>query len=371
MGLRRRHVIPRERGCGSMRRTMRSAGTRHLARCFVAAATVALPRVGMAQDAAPSARALFIEGRKALTASVPDLQRACDLFAESQRLDPSSGTLLNLADCHQRQGKTATAWADFLKAAQLAGVQHRPDSIEEARRRAAELEATLSYLTIEVEQKVPDLKMREGERVLGEEIVGVRLPVDPGPLSIVASAPGFEPWSTNIVIGPKSDNKVVKVPRFTAVATSPPTAPPPAANSQVGQAPPRRPEATKAAEHPSAPIRSKRPVVGYLLGGTGIVLAGAGSVFGILAWRSYGTADHDCPTHVGCSKGALQERSTAETFANLSNVGIGLGAVCVAVGAILVVRSHGEQAEGAKSATVSITARPETGGTTVSLQGRF
>jgi hypothetical protein len=38
---------------------------------------------------------------------------ACPLFDASFRADPALGTLLNLADCNEHLGKTATAWARF------------------------------------------------------------------------------------------------------------------------------------------------------------------------------------------------------------------------------------------------------------------
>ncbi|NOU28880.1 MAG: hypothetical protein HOO96_13330, partial [Polyangiaceae bacterium] len=49
------------------------------------------------------AETLFREGRKALEAG--DYAVACAKFAESQRIEPAPGTLLNLAGCEERSGK--------------------------------------------------------------------------------------------------------------------------------------------------------------------------------------------------------------------------------------------------------------------------
>ena len=93
-----------------------------------------------------AAEALFQQGRALLERG--ELAAACAKFESSQVNEPSGGTLLNLADCRARQGKTATAWAHFVAAERLAGLQGRPEQAAEARRRGSEIEPTLSTLTL-------------------------------------------------------------------------------------------------------------------------------------------------------------------------------------------------------------------------------
>jgi hypothetical protein len=57
------------------------------------------------------AESLFREGREAMNAGA--LDTACSKFAESHRLDPALGTLLNLALCEEKRGRLATAWEKF------------------------------------------------------------------------------------------------------------------------------------------------------------------------------------------------------------------------------------------------------------------
>src|SRR4051812_28534695 len=82
-----------------------------------------------------SAEALFAAGREA--AQRGDYRQACDKFAESQRLDPAPGTLINLGDCNEHLGLLASAWRYYREAAdrlpgdkRVAGLRARVAAIE-------------------------------------------------------------------------------------------------------------------------------------------------------------------------------------------------------------------------------------------------
>jgi tetratricopeptide (TPR) repeat protein len=85
---------------------------------------------------------LFRRGRTALAAG--ELAAACPALEESQRLDPSGGTLLNLALCHERAGQLSRAQTEFVAAAAVARREGRGDRETEATSRAQAILARLA-----------------------------------------------------------------------------------------------------------------------------------------------------------------------------------------------------------------------------------
>src|SRR5262249_43356511 len=85
---------------------------------FLALALLVAAPLARAQSNKVAAEALFEEGRRLM--SEGKVADACPKFADSQSLDPSPGTLLNLASCYEKMGMTATAWATYREAASLA-----------------------------------------------------------------------------------------------------------------------------------------------------------------------------------------------------------------------------------------------------------
>ena len=114
-----------------------------------------------------AAEALFEQGRRALERN--DLETACAKFAESQRLDPGVGTLMNWATCEERKGRIATAWQRWREA--LAALPADDDRLAFARQRVTALEPRLPHLTITLPPSAPRQRVaRDGVRSVARSV---------------------------------------------------------------------------------------------------------------------------------------------------------------------------------------------------------
>jgi hypothetical protein len=276
-----------------------------------------------AEDPA-AAEALFREGRELKAAG--NLEAACGKLKASQALDPSPGTLLNLADCHLAQGKTATAWAEFVAASRLARERGKDKQEAEATLRGKELEPNLSYLTLQVKDAVPGLVVRRDGEPIVAATFGSRLPVDPGHHVFEAAAPGYQTLTLEIDVGASKANAVLAVPRLqqsSAAATAPvatPTTPEP-----------------KAAPPPSTAEHS-RSVLPWVIGGIGGALLVGGGVAGGLALSSNSAALDRCPTPDHCNDPKARSlASRRDTEALLADIGVGAGLVGVGMATYLLL----------------------------------
>jgi hypothetical protein len=133
-------------------------------------------------------QALFEQGRAAMLEH--DYARACPKFAESHRLDPASGTLLNLAVCHEMQGKLATAWSEYKEVIALARKEANQQREALASKRSREIEPRLSRVVVLVPERarVPGLVVILDGVPVGEPAWGVAAPADTGTHVIEAKA---------------------------------------------------------------------------------------------------------------------------------------------------------------------------------------
>jgi hypothetical protein len=194
---------------------------------------MALPDAARAQEPTAEgalAEVLYRQGRALMAEG--KFNEACPKFAESYRLDAATGTLLNLASCHENERKFAAAWLEFSRAVALARRDRRFDRVRFAQERLAIIEPKLSYVTAVVPPaaEVPGLELRVDGVPLRAAARGVSTPVDPGPHAVEATAPGRKPWSQQVTIADDPTNVTVLVPTLEPVAppaAEPPTMPPP------------------------------------------------------------------------------------------------------------------------------------------------
>jgi hypothetical protein len=308
---------------------------------LVAAFLLLVTRAGA--DVSPTdrslARELFEQGRKLMAKK--RYPEACAKLAESQKLDPAPGTLLNLAVCHEAEGKTATAWSEYNDALTLARRDGRDDRVELATSRLAKLEPRLSRLTIEIEAsaRIAGLDVRlDGSRI-GEAAWGTAVPVDPGTHVVEATAPNRRSWRIEVSLGGDADRKTVRIPLLAERPLAPAS---PSRRAAVGTSEPTRDEEDGATQR----------AVGYIVGGLGLASIGVGSYFGVTAFSHWDQRNAHC-TDAGCDPDGVAAGRDAERAATIANIGIGIGVVATAVGAYLVLSAGSSEPRATAAATAT------------------
>jgi hypothetical protein len=204
---------------------------------------------------------LLDEGRR-LMSKRATLDRGCAVLEKSYSLRKRGDTLLNLAECHRRQGKTATAWREFDEAIRYAKEAEYGEAVIVAIQYRDQLASMLSELVVEVPAEAgrPEgLTLSLDGKPLPESQWGQTLYVDPGPHVVTASAPGHRPFSATTEVGDKGIRaqlfvKLDPIPKPPVEQPKPlPPKPPP---------PPREPPAPEV------------PVWAVVVGGVGVAMMG-------------------------------------------------------------------------------------------------
>jgi hypothetical protein len=253
--------------------------------------------------------------------------QACPKFEAALKLLRGVGVLLNLADCYDRTGRTASAWTTYSRAHRLAE-EKNDDRAELAAQRATALEPRLVKLTIVVpnESTVPGLEVLRDGVPIEEPFWGTDIPVDPGAYVVEARAPGRLAWSRRVSVTAES-----------ASITVPPLEVDPSA----------------------VPVEEKRPdaprdeglgtqrVLALVAGGAGIVGVGVGAVFGIVSMSKHNEAEESCVSQGGqyvCNEAGFDAADAAIGAGNVSTIGFIAGGVLLAAGVVLWITAPSSQA---------------------------
>jgi hypothetical protein len=274
-----------------------------------------------AETDAQRADALFKQGQKLLDAG--KFADACPILAESNRLDPKLGRLLNLAYCHEQEGKSASAWGEYNDAVALATQRNQAERAEFARHHAEQVAKKLSYLRLDF----PKGKETVAEIVLDSVQLArdkwtVPLPVDPGRHTLVARAADHIPRSLALEVPAEPGTTPVVIdPLEVEHGPAPIAAPPPEDQSA-----------------PEAPRSRTALYVALVTGGMGIVGLGFGGAFGGLAAMKKSDADPHCPMKA-CDPTGAQSLSDAKAFATVSTVSLIAGGALAATSIVLFLVS--------------------------------
>lgn len=267
------------------------------------------------QVQAQDAESLFQEGMKLVDSG--KVSEGCDRLQASYKLEPGFGVLFNLADCHERIGKTSSAWTEFKQASELAKKAGQADRETKASRRAEALEPKLVRIL------VIKLQSPNGLKILldGAEIApGAALLVDPGQHLVTASAPGYQAWSSSVEA--RAGLVTVNIPELVKVLSS---------SSEVTGIRTRTQKSPLS--HPPSALHAQR-IAALGLGGLTLVGLGVGTVTSFSAKSTYDDSGSYCDGN-SCSQDGLDLRSSAFGQATISTVAFSVAGVALATGIIL------------------------------------
>jgi hypothetical protein len=287
-----------------------------LAAAFVVSLFV--PRVATAADESP-ARTLYGEAVAAFKAG--DVRTACAKLDESYKLEAVTQTLFALAKCRQREGRLATAYAQFQELEKRSQRENDTARASEARARLKEIEPKLSQTVMKLAShpEVSEVKI-DGRSIPRTEWAAPIL-LDAGAHTFVFSGPGKVDLVKSIYVQ-EGDILTFEINPLMDVDAFLPPAPP--------QSSPAPSASSSEASASASTDGGSNKTLGYILGGAGIASIAFGSVMGVVAIGHKSDADDLFARRDPSFKDA---DDAASTTALVSTITIGVGVALVGAGA--------------------------------------
>jgi hypothetical protein len=317
-----------------------------------------------AQSASAEAETLFRRGQDLMVAG--KFAEACAAFDASQKLDPTTSTQLNRANCREKNGQLATAWGLFLEterqtraASDATGVRWH----QVAKDRASKLEPRLSTLTVSVsaDSRIAGLEiLRDGELV-NDAAWNQPLPADGGEHVITARAPGNAEWSTKASIATERDARTVVIPKLRPILIK---------DGSAATAVRDEPEGGRAGADRASQGGSKLPALAFA--GAAVILVGAAVGFEVSGNSTYSKSQNEPDP---AKQDALWHSANARRYV-AETLGIG-GLACGGVAVWLYLRSRNAQERPGPTHVSGVSVQPIPGIVASSdriwlqLEGRF
>lgn len=288
------------------------------------------------------AEALFRQARELVKQG--DFKTACPKFAESQRLDPGVGTLLNLAQCEEKTGKIASAWQHYQEAIdQLAATDPRHGL---ATTSAKAISARVPKLSIRLAPSAAaETKVSRDGVLLGAASLGTALPVDPGKHVVTVSAPGRSQGRFEATLG-EGETKQIEVEAGEIADTST------HAPVQLGGTP--RAISPVSDDGPLRDGTSSQKMIGFALGGIGVVGLGLGTYFALRANSKNDEALQHCSDTTCRDQAGIDLTNESRSAGKISIASFVVGGLSLAAGGALVLTAPKSAPSSAPTARVVV-----------------
>jgi hypothetical protein len=200
------------------------------------------------------------------------------------------------------------------------------------------------------------LEIKQNGKPMSDALWNSAIPVDPGPHTVEASAPGKKPWSTsvNIAEGPRQEHVVV----------------PPLENQPVEQTvlaaptpPPPEPAPTFA--------DNTQKTLGWVLLGVGSAGLVTSGVLALLARGDNSDAEAECRPDITqlCNPAGVEMGDSAQTKATWAGVSAGVGLAALGAGVTLLLTAPSSAGEHGRD--LALAARLNPGGGNISFTGAW
>lgn len=282
-----------------------------------------------------------------------DLQTACAKFGASMSLDPAPSTLLNVAECLEREGKLALAWSETQRAQVLntetPGDQRRQELDTYAATMLERLRRKLAWVRIVMADPPPGVAVERDGLVLPTAMLDQPIPADPGKSRVTATAPGHVPFALDLALSEgKTTEVTITLPAGGAAAE---TAPLPSGAASAGP----------------------RPVWPWISGGVGLALLGVGVAFAISQAGVQSDIDASCHEQPDgrCLQGYPYQAKNDALYRDFGlSLGFGIaGAVATAAGVLGLALSPRGTRTAAGQVGLTPVLGPDAGG--LILRGAF
>lgn len=271
---------------------------------------------------------------------------AIQQFREVGQVRMTPQVRFHIAFCEEGLGRLVTALGGYelaLAEADAVGADFR-----------AEVEASIGKLR----ERIPKLYIERGENAeaalvqldgvdLGASSVGVEVPLDPGPHTVTATAPGYKPFTQT------ADLREREITKLTLVLEPEPV--------------PERPLRPIGPDQPPPPPPPNRTIP-YIIGGIGAGSLIAGGVFFALRQTTLETLEENCPDRLRCDSSNKDAYDRLKVYSVVAPVaaGVGLAALGAATTLILLEKKPGQPQKG-----VVVTPIAPGSYAGVSVSGRF